>query len=153
MSSGHKQTWRKAQFLRNRVESLIKSYKKEKIQSELNRNKDYPKIFWENIREIWPNNNTTSIHSLSGESSNTVIEQGIELAEHVNEFFANVGRKLADDIRNNIRGAPPLLHTVLNDNQDNILRDPVTADKLLCILNNIDISKSSAIENVSGQWS
>ena len=41
--------WRKAKFLCNRVEMLIKNYKIEKIQEELNRIKNRPKQFWANI--------------------------------------------------------------------------------------------------------
>ena len=140
-------TWRKAQFLRNRVEMLIKNYKRNKINDELNRNRTNPKKFWENIQEIWPKAGSVVVHSLNDENSDEMV-QGTDLANYINSYFANIGTKLANDIDMTGAARPLLHHTVLNDKEDRIMSTPITVDEMLKIVNNIDISKSSSVENI-----
>ena len=141
-------SWRKAHFLRNRVEMMIKNYKKEKIQENLHRNRTNPRKFWDSIKEIWPKTGGTSVHSLTGNNENEII-QGDHLAEHINSYFANIGKTLADKIRtNNVSSSPKLYHTALNNHNDNIMSIPITHEEFLNILNDIDINKSSAIDNI-----
>ena len=141
--------WRKARFLRNRVELMIKNRKKEKIQGELNKNRTSPKKFWNSIKEIWPKGDTTAVHSLRRDNDSKLF-QGNELAGHINEYFANIGASLADDIRNkNTKTSTSLLYyNVLNNHHDSILVTPVTQDEVLRIINDVDINKSSSIDNV-----
>ena len=73
--------WRKAKFLRNRVKTSKTKFKREKIQEELNRNRTNPKIFWANIREIWPKESTTSIQSLLDDKGLTLTNE-FDLATH-----------------------------------------------------------------------
>ena len=44
--------WRKATFLRNRVEMVIKNHKRDKIRNEFQENRDNPKKFWRNINSL-----------------------------------------------------------------------------------------------------
>ena len=140
-------SWRKAHFLRNRVGMMIKGYKKEKIQSELNINRANPKKFWNNIREIWPKEISTEVHSLKEEDGPDLYE-GDELADHVNKYFANIGLKLANNISSHLHDIKPLYHTVQNFTRDEILSVAITEDELLQIIKKIDVNKSSAIENI-----
>ena len=141
-------TWRKARFLRNRVEMLIKNYKKEKIQGELFRHKNNPKKFWENIKEIWPRGETVTINGLQKDDS-TELLQGEELAGHINDYFANVGAVLANNIESKSTCTSPLLyHTVLNNTQDNIISNPITTLEMLEAIKKIDVNKSSAVDNI-----
>ena len=137
----------KSAELNYRVELLIKGYKKEKIQNELNQNRDNPKKFWEGIREIWPKNNSTTVHSLVDEKSGKVY-QDAGLADHINDYFTSIGPKLANVFKKDIEGNPPTFHTVSNNFQDNIVITPLLQDELLNVLNDIDISKSSSIHNI-----
>ena len=57
------------------------------------------------------------------------LKQGNDLAEHINNYFANVGVNLADKIRTNTTQTSSLLyHTVLNNNPDNIFEMIITED-------------------------
>ena len=142
--------WRKARFLRNRVESHIKNYKKNKIQSELNLNKNNPIKFWKNIREIWPEDHTPNVMILRDEFDPQRTFEDMDLAEHINEYFTNIGNKLADVITNRIDGNQQHSYEqlVLNNFNDTISNIPISRDELKHALKLVDISKSSAIENI-----
>ena len=140
--------WRKAKFLRNRVESTIKAYKRDKIQAELNRNRNKPKKFWANIREIWPAGSNAAIRTLSDENG-VVMSIDHELVNHINDYFANIGNVLATNIKTSqMNGDNILYDMVLNNDTDNITNLLIMQDEFLKVLNEIDINKSSAIENI-----
>ena len=141
--------WRKAKFLRNRVEMLIKNYKKEKIEEELIRNRNRPKQFWASIREIWPKGSNANIYSLS-DNEGTVLADDNEIADHINDHFANIGNTLAQNIQAQIgiQETTRLYHTAMNNNNDNITNVPITRDEFLEILNNVDVNKSSSMDNI-----
>ena len=140
-------SWRKARFLRNRVELSIKTFKKEKIQEELIRNKTNPKKFWENVREIWPKDSVSPIHSLMDDNDMLLVND-LDIAYHINEYFSNIGEKLANIIRANGNGEQMSTQFVLNHNNDNITNIPITEIEFLTALELTDITKSSVIENV-----
>ena len=75
--------WRKAIFLRNRVELLIKEFKQKKIIDNLDRHRNNPSKFWKEIRTIIPKESSSIVTSLDDE------ETGItypfhELSDHIN---------------------------------------------------------------------
>ena len=141
--------WRKAKFLQNRVEMSIKRYKKEKIEGELIRNRTNPKKFWANIREIWPKDSLSNVHTLLDDNGD-LINTDWELVNHINEYFANIGNKLANEIKNkpSFDNTQLFPHMVLNNNSDDITNRPIEQNEILEIIKEIDINKSSAIENV-----
>ena len=89
------------------------------------------------------------VHSLRSEDGDEVYE-GDGLAEHINQYFAGIGKKLADSIiekgGNNLGEGlclgPP------NANSDDICNRLVTENEIESVLKNIKVDKSSAIQNL-----
>ena len=142
--------WRKATFFRNQIENGIKQFKKRKITDSFTRNRNNPNKFWKDIRTILPNDKTVEVTSLKDEETGQTLEGG-ELSEHINNYFANVGSKLANVIigkrRNN-----PTIHTktqlVLNSDSDGVTNHEITEDELRKALKLIDVRKSSALLHI-----
>ena len=61
--------WRKATFLRNRVESPIKNYRKKKINDNLLRNRNNPAKLWKEIRTVIPKETSPEVMSLDDETT------------------------------------------------------------------------------------
>ena len=144
--------WRKATFLRNRVEMVIKNHKRDKIRNELEQNKDNPKKFWESINSLIGKKEKTSLQQLRSENGDTVYE-GNELAKHINDFFVEVGPTLANDIinSNGINPETELFRGPSNFNSDNITNKEITTIDLEKLLNKVNVNKSSAIPDIKTQ--
>ena len=120
-------SWRKAIFLRNRVEMTIKNHKREKIKSELERTKDNPKKFWENINSLIGKKDKICLQQLHSEDGEKSYE-GTELAVHINNYFAEIGSKLANDIKD-LCGIVPeqgFINGSLNNGSDYITNNEIT---------------------------
>ena len=55
---------------------------------------------------------------------------------------------MADNIKRSLPQSLPLYHTVMNDTRDNMMNTPVSEDELIAVLQKIDVTKSSSIENI-----
>ena len=67
--------WSIARFWRNEVNSAVKSYKSNKIKAELEVNKNSPKKFWENIREILPKKVENTMNTLYNPENDSLIDK------------------------------------------------------------------------------
>ena len=143
---------RKATFLRNRVEMTIKSHKKEKIINELERNRTNPKKLWENINSLIGKREKISVQRLETVDGDEVHE-GAELAEYIDNFFVEIGSKLANDIKefNVINPEIGLSQGPTNNNSDNITNNEITTMDLDYCLGKVNITKSSAVSNIKTQ--
>ena len=139
-------TWRKAIFLRNRVEMLIKNSKRDKIQREFQANRNNPKKIWESINSIISDKKGGNIEGLRDDTG-TLIQGSFDLAEMLNTFFVNIGKTLAQDIVSRNPNDRNILFAYgpANNNNDNICNIPILEDDITRILKTIDVNKSSAI--------
>ena len=141
-------SWRKATFLRNRVESLIRQHKKNKIQAELEQKRLNPTKFWNSIRTILPNTKGQDITKLE-DPVNGKSYEGEKLATHINSFFANIGQSLANEILVNKQTPVAfLVDAPLNNNSDGISNILITQEEITNALKKIDVKKASAVENI-----
>ena len=90
--------WTRAKYLRNEVGKLVETARKQHFFEEYENSKGDPKKFWRNIYEIIPKNknNKRSIH-LKDQDGNEVDSD--ETATYVNDFFTNIGPKLASKFK------------------------------------------------------
>ena len=137
--------WRKATFLRNRVEMEIKIYKRKKIKDELQQNRHNPKRFWENI-----NSKGTNVQGLKSEDEVGMFYEGGDLDEHINDYFVGIGEKLARKITqmNSAELSSSLALGPVNIHNDEIGNNLITSDEIISILKYVKIEKSSAISNI-----
>ena len=142
-------TWRKAIFLRNRVEMAIKNSKRDKIRRELHINKNNPKKFWENINSIISDKKVGKMEGLLDENG-ILVQESLELAELINTFFVNVGKTLAQDIEIKVPNDRSALLTQgpANNDNDGIGNIPISENDIIQVLKIINLNKSSAIPNV-----
>ena len=93
---------------------------------------------------------TPNVFTLGDENDPQHVYEDLELVEHINDCFANIGKKLADDISNKLNGNQTFLfeHLVTNNLSDKISSVTITRDELVNVLKLIDVNKSAAIENV-----
>ena len=144
--------WRKATFLRNRVEMVIKTFKREKIKSELEQNRDNPKRFWGNINSLIGKKDNVSVQRLNSENGDEVYE-GPQLAEHINNYFAEIGSRLATDIIESYGINPEQVQFQgpSNINSDNITNREITTIDLENFFKKVNVNKSSAIPDIKTQ--
>ena len=121
---------------RNRVNrELIKS-KKSYYTKYFEDNNNNSKKIWEGIKSIINTKNPkgTSIDQLKVE--NKIIDNPIEIAETVNNFFANIGSNTEKDIPNNPVIKPESY--LKNRNQQNFIIGNITHNEILEIINKLD---------------
>ena len=98
--TGNPVDWRKAVFLRNRVEMAIKNYKRNKITENLDRHRHNPTKFWKEIGTVMPKSSVAEVSVLKDEETGRDFSSK-DLSDHINSYFANIGGKLADAIVSN----------------------------------------------------
>ena len=141
--------WRKATFLRNRVEILIKTFKQNKIKDNINRHRNNPAKFWKEIRTILPYESSPIVTSLDDEETG-ITYSSHELSDHINHYFATIGEKLAITIKNrqDLNTTYHPYQSVYNHKKDVITDTPFTPAELHKAMKLINISKSSAVKNI-----
>ena len=110
------------------------------IQDTLNNPQDNAKKFWQNIKEVLPN----SMITLKYQNQN-FIQNYKEMADTLNKYFPTIGPSLAVNLQD------PWFY---NGNLTNFTLDEkfnIENEELLTILQDIDITKSSAIEFLSSK--
>ena len=89
--------WAVARRHRNSVNTAIRTAKSTFIREELNRHKSNPKKFWRTIRnDILPDTKFQSINLIDPVTN--LPYNNDEIPTIINEFFANIGPKLARDL-------------------------------------------------------
>ena len=135
--------------MRNRVEILIKSFKKKKIDDNRERHRNNPSKFWKEIRTVIPKETSPVVTSLEDEEVGTTYTSD-ELSNHINQYFATIGEKLANVIKNrqvgNIGFCPYV--TAYKDGRDGITNIHFTPEELRKAMKLININKSSTINDI-----
>ena len=136
--------WARARKIRNDTNLWAKKAKSEYIKKQLDNNLNDHKKFWRSIKNIIPSQKQQSQHiSLIDEISNLTVPDELT-ANYINEHFATIGPKLAQNFNAHweYNGAiyPSLFSLV-----------PTNIKDTTKLIKDIDISKSSAIPNLSSR--
>ena len=136
--------WVVAKRLRNSLEMEIKTAKANVIKAKLERHKSNPRKFWQEINNLLPKSQNSTINSLVQEDTGVKIEDD-KVADHINEYFATIGSKLA-------AGCTPGIMPDVAIIQNRVLlefdRMPFAEDEVLKVCKEINIHKSASIANV-----
>ena len=134
--------WKIAKRARNDCLTKVRRAKASFITTELGTNKNDSKKIWKNIKDILPlGNKSNKIIRLSNLDTDEEIPE-VDTANYINTFFANVGQNLAAKFT-----MPWLFDGVVNNNKsEDIVADN---DEILKLCKEIDVNKSSCIEDVS----
>ena len=161
--SGDKDAWNIAKHLRNTTNSNIRQAKKEFILDELKQNEKDPKKFWKVIREVIPSDKASTRKDIMLKDLGQKIDRS-EVAHYINDFFVNVGKitfpldttlgqsDLPGTPRDMTNEAPSEskydTHLAAERGSLGDLTEVCKAE-VLRVVKEINISKSSGIENIS----
>ena len=145
---GHSDVWNIAKFLRNVTNFNIRSAKREFILNELKENEDNAKKFWKVIRKVVPTNKSSSRQDILLKDNGEKIDKG-QVATFINNYFINVGN------------LGPSTHTTSNADSETtptkVMKpklkefDRLLEREILKVIREINVSKSSGIENLSSK--
>ena len=145
--SGEQGDWFIARNLRNRTNIAIRSPKAEYIKDKLNQNRDNPKKFWKLIHsEILPDA-TKPIFNFVNPDTETLHQQD-EIPDLINNYFSQIGSKLASEIPKSDDGYTISGHRNLNQFE----LSEFTLPDVLNYIKNISIYKSSGIKKLSTRF-
>ena len=85
-----------ARSIRNLVNHYIKQARSEYLKEQLENLKDKPKKFWNIINDIINPNNKSNTFKLTDDQG--ICMEDHEAAETINNYFANIGKNLAENI-------------------------------------------------------
>ena len=140
--------WRKATFLRNRVNTFIKLFKKETITNNLEIHRNNPVKFWNEIRAVFQKDHSNVVNSLPT-GTNDEYYTGKNLCEHIDDSFTQICSNLAEHILNTQQNRIEVISQLaLNMNTDGITAEPFNLDDLLKVLKLINRNKSSVLDNI-----
>ena len=129
----------------------IRQYKTDFIRQQLQRNKNNPRKFWDNIRELLPNAKDNTIKSLYDQPSDKTIDKN-ELPMYINSFFTSIGENLARPLlkyksqTNDVPGADIDLEIQLE--QQESLTKVISVEEVKLFVDTIDTAKSAGMQNM-----
>ena len=139
--SGKNDDWKLARRLRNDCLKEVRRAKSNFIQDELNTNWNDSKKFWQQINTILPKNaNSSTIKLMDG---NTPVNIS-NIPNFINDYFTKIGPNLAETLKE------PWVYD--GDHPNSVLPDiTTTCDEVKGLIKGIDISKASAITDISSK--
>ena len=139
--------WNIAKLLRNNLSTGIKIAKSNFVKTELEKNRNNPRKFWNQLNELLPTSKNEDIQELHDEITSEVFG-GERLNDHINDYFANIGPLLAAKCT---PGPTPDVvhdHNVHANIEWNFNRTPFTEEEVHIVCKSIDVNKSSALTNI-----
>ena len=96
--SNSEEDWEVARYLRNSANNAVKTAKADYVRRELDNNRDDPKIFWKNIKNVLPDSKSGNINIID-EMTKSVLPKDMQ-AQVINDFFASIGERLDNKFMN-----------------------------------------------------
>ena len=134
--------WDEAKRQRNNVGMLVDRAKSNYLENEFLLTKKDPKKFWRNIYSVIPKKKQSKKGQirLKDDSGKDIDEN--RTAEYINDFFTNIGPKLAKKFDKE--------WDYFGSESENVIgKIKLTRGQIVQILKRIDISKSSGLEKIS----
>ena len=136
--------WEIAKRLRNECLTRVRNCKSNFIQNELNVNRDDGKQFWNTVKQVIPDSKSKNNKMfLIDEVTNNNVEPQ-ELPDFVNNFFADIGQNLANQLKGNWSYSGITSDVILR----NVIVNEIEINKAC---HEINVNKSSSIKNVSSR--
>ena len=147
-SEGDEDSWNIAKYLRNITNTNIRQAKRDFILNELKENENDCKKFWKIIREVLPSDKILDRRDIKLQDGDREIPKE-QVAHFINDYFVNIG-----NVSDTGDGAE--FDTDCNTTYAECSREAWSFTKLkevdvYKVVKDINISKSSGIENVSSQ--
>ena len=143
--SGDPTDFEHARFLRNQVNSRIKSAKADYFMTKLNETKSDSKKFWCTIKEILPDHKSSSIHTVINLDTDQMCNPN-DTANIINSFFSTIGEKLANNF--------PVSGYTVNPGLPECsfeLKPDITPNTVNKLVKDVKITKSSGCKYISSR--
>ena len=134
-----------AKFLKNRSNIKVKKSHDNHIKNQLIKYAKDPKKFWEELKKLLPKASKSSSLNLKDSDGSDITSS--DAAKHINDYFANIGKNLADKIQG--RDINLEMNEVETDQVFEFKH--IELDELHKELNFIDVSKSSGFDHLSSR--
>ena len=145
---GTDEAWAEFKRKKKEVTKILHNAKETYIKEQIDSQQNNPRKFWRNINSISGIGKTGKKASLTKifDSENGTVLENQHAPDYMNDYYVNAGPTLAekfDDKWNELD---------YNINTNSTFKfDFVTEDQILKLIKNIDIGKSSAIDNLSSR--
>ena len=139
------QLWINAKRLRNTCTNRLRKARADFIKENLENNIGNSKKFWKNIQDVIPSKKNRSMGNF--DLYDDTKKQKImteETADYINNFFVNIGPKLAERYDMNWDFDGTKSEVILDDIRTNL-------DEIIKLCREININKSSCIEHLSSE--
>ena len=143
-----------AKALRNEAKIAFKSIQEEYIKAKLDEFKDDPKKFWSELNNVIPENKCKSNEVFNLLDKNSKALSNDVASTYVNDYFSTIGSTLAAGIGTINQHE----QAILDRNQEEHFLDInqlkielFTLNEIVLEINNINIYKSSGINNISSR--
>ena len=146
---GDEDAWNVAKYLRNRTNANIRQAKREFILDELKAHDDNPKKFWKVIRKVVPTGKSDQSNDIMLKHNGKKIDKD-QVAQYINDYFINVG-KISTPYSQKAHDptAAPIIDPGEIEGPLFAELGTVTEREVYKVVQEINISKSSGLENVS----
>ena len=141
--------WREYRLANLKAKRSIQNSKANYIRATLNNNRTDPKKFWNEISKLLGTgrDNSKSIKTVRTDQGHIVCD--LEAAEYMNDYYANIGAKLAEKAENVTWKA----HAEFPKQASEMFRFRIITEKeCLTLIKQIDITKSSAITDINSRY-
>ena len=142
--TNNNEDWALARRLRNWANNSVKAAKADYLKGELAENRNNPKTFWRNIKNVLPDQSSGQINIKNPVNNETLPKA--QQSQVINDFFASVGENLAIGFDNADQPLPNIW-----GNRDRLELRHITQIETLKLIDHISIHKSSGMDNVSGR--
>lgn len=137
-----------AKSLKTLVKRAIRTSRSNHIQSKLESCRGNPKKFWGELNQLLKRIPTHSEFNLKDEAANPIPTD--QTSEHIYQFFATIGPKLAEKFNNQINNVTT--NPCGEHKADSMLHfSPITSTALLKQVKAINICKSSGIDGINSR--
>ena len=139
--------WDNFKKKKNEIKKLLNQSREEFVKDRLEQDKNDPKKFWRSINTLTGLGKSKSkkgLREIKDENGNTLI--GLDAANFMNSYYTNAGPNLASAFTNTWS---PLDFTISNRYRFSF--DFLSEDSITKLVNNIKISKSSAMGSLSSR--
>ena len=144
---GSEDSWNIAKHLRNVTNANIRQAKRDFVLGELENCQRDCKKFWSTIRSVIPSNKGDARNDIMLKNNGTKLNKD-EVAHYINDYFIDIGKR---DKTANAASQGPQLHGLIpiDDTQQPWSPEEFTVDEVLKVVKDINVSKSSGLDNIS----
>ena len=143
--------WNIAKFHRNQVNANVRRARANFIKDQLRNNEGNSSKFWRSIKQVMPNKKGAKNDSqiLLADDNEVIIEEPL-VADHLNDFFVNIGQR--DKPLSRVKeGAINTLAHLQYETYDPFSITSISRRETEALVDKINISKSSGITDLSSR--